>query len=210
MKILILADRRLRSDIDNSTMKLTDAFMQGMYIASQKKKDIDLKIDKECIEPCKGCNACWQTAAGKCDNIKGMRNIYQKFEEADLILWSFPLYYYGSPSIMKAFVGIKSKPAQKHIIISSGGFTSTASDYETINKQFGDMYKNKFIKILCPHGEIFSIPKLSERTGKYLTIVKKAAVEYFNQGIIPQNIEKFLSTPLFSKEEYEKMKQGNI
>ena len=208
MKILILADRRLRTDIDNSTIKLAEAFMQGMYIAAKSKKAEDLLIDRECIEPCKGCNDCWQTSSGKCNNIKGMRNIYQKFQDADLIIWSFPLYYYGSPSIMKAFVGIKSNPKQKHVVITAGSFSATGGDYEAVNKQFKDMYKDRFVKIICPQGEVFAIPKLSEKTNKYLLLVKKAAVEYLTQGLIPPNIEKLLAMPLFSKEEYEKMKQG--
>ncbi|MDR2964514.1 MAG: NAD(P)H-dependent oxidoreductase [Treponema sp.] len=208
MKILILADRRLRTDIDNSTLKLTEAFMQGMYIATKAKKDEDLNIDRECIEPCKGCNACWQSSSGKCDNIKGMRNIYQKFHDADLIIWSFPLYYYGSPSIMKAFVGIKSKPDQKHVIISAGTFSTTKGEYEAIVKQFRDLYKDKFISILCPQGEVFAIPKLSEKTTKYLALVRTGAAQYLMKGIISPNIEKQLTIPLFSKEEYEKMKRS--
>ena len=208
MKILILADRRLRSDIDNSPIKLTDAFMQGMYVASKAKKNEDLIIDKEGIEPCKGCNDCWQSSSGKCDNIKGMHNIYQKFLNADLVIWSFPLYYYGSPSIMKAFVGIKANSAQKHVVISAGGFTTSGNDYNVVNKQFKDMYKNNFVKIICPQGELFAMPQLYERTNKYLAFVKTAAAEYLIKGSISPNLENQLSTPLFSKEEYLKMKNN--
>lgn len=199
MKILVLADRRLRAEADG-IKKLTEAFVQGLYTTSKSKKGADLIIEKIHINPCKGCNSCWQSSKGECANIGDMPHIAKVFQEAELVVWSLPLFYYSSPSIMKAFVGLKSNKKQQHVVISICSFLG--NDKEDINKQFSDMYKDKYATILCSQGELFSIPQMKDKTDKYLIVVRKAGAEFAASSKFSPQIVKLLSLPLFNKEKY--------
>jgi multimeric flavodoxin WrbA len=110
----------------------------------------------------------------------------EKYIHADIVIWSFPLYYYGIPSKTKAFIdrllptnfsdiiknvdGTSGHPArydlenQKHILISTCGFLTIQKNYEALVKHFEILFGSTVVKILCPEDELFSVPQLEERT----------------------------------------------
>ncbi|MBS5344242.1 MAG: NAD(P)H-dependent oxidoreductase [Clostridium sp.] len=86
-----------------------------------------------------------------------MKEMIPKLLEADIIIWSFPLYYFGMPSGMKAFMdrmlpmnlpfmseredGGSVHPPRypqmtqvKHILISTCGFYSKQNNYKGLEK----------------------------------------------------------------------------
>jgi hypothetical protein len=156
-----------------------------------------------------------------------MQNLFQKLLKAELVIWSFPLYYYGVPSQMKAFIdrqlpgnmpyiteGEDGKPkhpsrfdlsAQKHILISTCGFFTVKNNFEALVKQFDIMFADKYEKILCPQGELFRIPQLTERTNEYLSFIKQAGAEYASIGKFSEETEEQLAKPLFDKEAFMEM-----
>ena len=207
----------------SSTMKLTKAFLEGLG-----RTDVEIvDLARFNIQPCKGCYVCWEKTPGKCFIDDDMQILFKKSIEADLIIWSFPLYYYGMPSQIKAFMdrqlparmpfiteSLSGKPEhpsrfnlapQMHILISTCGFFSVENNFEALVKQFDILFAEKHVKIICPQGELFSIPQLSDHTERYLSLVRQAGAEYGADKCFSSEIESQLAEPLFEKNAFMEM-----
>jgi len=207
----------------SNTIKLTNAFLEGLG-----RKDFEIiDIAKMNIKPCIGCFSCWEKTPGKCCLTDDMQELFQKYIKAELVIWSFPLYYFGVPSQMKAFMdrllpanlpyiteetdGKPKHPArfdlsqQKQVLISTCGFFTVEKNFEALVKQFEILFSGKYTKILCPQGELFRVPQLNARTNEYLALVRQAGTEYAYQGYFSEATEKQLGQPLFPKEAFMEM-----
>ena len=225
MRILVL-NGSPRPKVSN-TMILTTAFLAGMG-----KHDTEIvNIADERIEPCRGCYICWEKTPGECVIQDDMEKLLQKYREADLVVWSFPLYYFSMPSKIKAFTDrllplilpvihetADGKPfhperydlsAQRHILISTCGFFTVENNFDALVKQFDIMFDSECTKILCPQSELFKVSKLKGRTDEYLELLKQAGNEYFTSGAISAETEKQLSIPLFEKDVFLQMANAN-
>jgi multimeric flavodoxin WrbA len=85
---------------NSNTFKLTQAFIDGVAAVQNSSVDF-VTISKSTIEPCRGCFCCWEKTPGKCVIPDDMSGILEKYIQADLVIWSFPLYYYSVPGIVK-------------------------------------------------------------------------------------------------------------
>ena len=223
LKTLILyADPRSGA---NNILKIAKAFLQGMNAklpsspsnpnglnrrftdspSTQKK----ISITKIQINPCRGCFGCWEKNPGKCGVADNFNGIIEKFLEADLVLWCFPMFYYGAPSIMKIFneqlkpytrASQKRKlpPGQKHLILSIRSFNSEEINYGKEIKQFDLLFEGKYNYIFCPQGELFNIPQMKPLTDRYLQLAKRAGAEYAVHGKFSAKTAEQLSNPLLS------------
>jgi len=218
MNILVL-NGSPRPTVSN-TMKLTTAFLEGMGRHSVET----VNIAEERIEPCLGCFCCWEKTPGKCVIADDMETLLRKFREAQLVIWSFPLYVFGAPSKMKAFMDrllplnlpfinetADGKPvhparydleAQRHVLISTCGFFTVENNFDALVKQFDILFGERYTKILCPQGELFRVPELRGRTGEYLELVRRASAEYSSTGCFSGETEKQLAAPLYPKEAF--------
>jgi len=145
-----------------------------------------------------------------------------------LVIWSFPLYCFSMPSQTKALTDRLAMPnnlpdivikedgsarhlsrvdlqKQRHVLISTCGFFTVQNNYEPLLKQFDIMFGDSYAKILCPQGELFRVPQLTQRTGEYLSRVTKAGGEYIKTGAISADTQKELSEPLFPPEQFVEM-----
>ncbi len=207
MKVLILngSPRGERSN----TLIVTKAFLEGMLGSGKELETEFVTVTKYHIDHCKGCFCCWQNTPGECIIKDDMKELLQKYIQADYIIWSFPLYYYGMPSLLKAFMdrllpinlpyigekedGTNFHPSrydlttQQHILISTCGFCSVENNYEALLKQFDILTKGNYVKILCPEGELLQVPQLKPRKDSYLTSVRAAGEELLkHQCILPE------------------------
>ncbi|MDR1804388.1 MAG: flavodoxin family protein [Treponema sp.] len=218
MNILVL-NGSPRPAVSN-TMKLTTAFLEGMGGHSIET----VNISEEGIEPCRGCFCCWEKTPGKCVIADDMETLLRKYREAELVIWSFPLYCFGLPSEIKAFMDrllpltlpfinemADGKPvhparydleAQRHVLISTCGFFTVEKNYDALVKQFDIFFGGRYTKILCPQGELFRVPQLRSRTDEYLELVRLAGAEYFSTGAFSPETEKQLAVPLYPKEAF--------
>ena len=99
MNILVFngSPKKERSD----TLHLARAFLDGMREAApQEIHTIDV-IDRH-IEFCRGCFAC-KYNGGHCV-LDDMREILGQIPDSDLLLFSYPLYCYGMPAMLKNLV----------------------------------------------------------------------------------------------------------
>ena len=135
-----------------------------------------------------------------------MGKLLEQYINADLIIWSFPLYYFGMPSIIKAFLdrtlptslpymsinedGTTSHPPrydlshQRHVLISTCGFYTVKNNFDALLRQFEILFGDKLTTIICPEGELFSTPQLKARTSEYLSYAKQAGEEFAEHGRI--------------------------
>ena len=100
MKILVLngSPKGGKSDV----MHITKAFLKGMNEEEQHDVHVINIICKH-IEYCTGCFACMHNG-GVCIHDDDMKEMLEELLESDLLILSFPLYCYGMPAPLKAFM----------------------------------------------------------------------------------------------------------
>lgn len=212
---------------DSNTLKITNAFLNGIKANCRELVTIEIiEVNKAYINHCKGCFCCWNTTPGKCVIEDDMSQILPKIINAEIIIWSFPLYFYGMPSKVKALLDRNlpvflpfmeerndggvihphryDKKQAKIVLISTCGFYSTINNYEALIKQFDIMYGSNYTKIICPEGELFSQQRLSNRINEYLLNVEQAGKEYaLNMCFSHESVQR-LNTLLCSPKAFVK------
>jgi len=189
----------------SNTFKVTTAFLEGLN--RNEKDNIEIvNISKTKIDHCHGCFACWTKTPGNCIIKDDMEGLIEQYIKADLIVWSFPLYYFGMPSKIKAFLdrllptnlpymdlnadGTSGHAPrydlshQRHVLISTCGFYATKHNYDALISQFDIMFGDKLTKIIRTEGELLKVPQLEGKISEYLAHVKQAGKEFSEQGRI--------------------------
>lgn len=220
MKILVL-NGSPKSERSN-TMCLTRAFLDGAGWSDAEIVD----VSKADIKACLGCFACWHTTPGKCVIKDGMDEILSKIIAADIIIWSFPLYYFNVPSGLKNLID-RQLPLnfpfmadgnesgghlarydlthQKHIVISTCGFWTSKGNFDAVTSMFDHFFgSGNYTSLFSGQGELFRVPELKGRTDTYLEVVRRAGAEYAAGGIQSETGMR-LSEPLFPRDVFEKM-----
>ena len=111
----------------SNTLQLTKAFCAGITQVEQTQVEIVPVYQRE-IKDCRGCFHCWSATPGICCIQDDMAELISKILAADLIIWSFPLYYFGLPSRLKALMD-RLLPMNLPFMLQdaqSGGFIAAA------------------------------------------------------------------------------------
>ncbi len=209
----------------SNTLHLTKAFLAGTGA-----QDVEtLHVSRLNIDSCRGCFACWNKTPGKCVISDDMEMVLSQILAADLIVWSFPLYYFSIPGKLKTLIdrqlplalpfmventdgsGSGSHPSRydmsgkRYVLISTCGFYSAEKNYDAVERMFDHICgKDNYETIFCGQGELFRVPQLRNRTDAYLADVQQAGAEFMTGGIRPETRER-LKTLLFPKEVFEEM-----
>ncbi|MFW6679961.1 NAD(P)H-dependent oxidoreductase [Lacrimispora sp. AGF001] len=209
----------------SNSLKLTEAFLQGMKETSTIQTET-LTVSKLDIKPCIGCFQCWKKTPGKCCISDDMTVVIEKILSADVLIYSFPLYYFGLPSQLKALLDRQlpmvlpfmkngnhsgAHPSRydmsdkRYVLISTCGFYTAEGNYDAIDAQFSHhLGKSSYESIYCGQGELFSVPELKNRTEEYLEYVRAAGRE-FAEGSITKETRNLLSQFLFPRDVFERM-----
>lgn len=220
MKVLVLngSPRRERSN----TLQLAKAFVDGFPEDWQTEF---IHIYNRDIKPCLGCFSCWTKTPGKCVINDDMQEIYKKIESADIIIESFPLYFFGIPSGFKAvtdrclpfmmpYLGTAAEDGKasfhelrnsalhekRLILISTCGHISVSPMYPALLQQYDLICgEGNYTAVLCPEGEIFGYEGLAVRQRKaYLADVTKAGAEYAENFSLCEKTLESLAKPVLS------------
>ena len=206
--------------IKSNTYKLTKAFLEGLNYEEVS----EYHLCQMNIKPCLGCFSCWKDTPGCCVIKDDMKDLLEELIHTDLVIWSFPLYYFSVPGPLKTFIdrhlpltlpfmdqtqehgGHPSRydlSKQRHILISTCGFHEAKGNYDSVLNMFSKFLPS-YSMLFCGQGELFRVPELKNETNRYLELVKKAGSEFRN-GDISQETERLLNEPLFKKEVFESM-----
>ncbi|MBP5162028.1 MAG: flavodoxin family protein [Spirochaetales bacterium] len=219
MRILVLnGSPKKRSD----TMRLTNAFLEGL----DKDKGNDITIvdvrDKR-IAPCRGCFQCWQRKDCHCVIEDDQNAILDLYREADIIIWSFPLYCYAMPSHLKAVLD-RTLPltsmrmvtledgtvrhetmvdfSKKHTLVISGcGFPHWQGNFEGLRIMCRNCFGNPDM-VFVPEAPLLNVPQASVVADPLLRRFREAGEEYAQNLTLSESTVKVLERPMISMEEY--------
>lgn len=230
MKILLI-NGSPKGKTSNS-LRLAYSFIEGVRQEAEKKEEVtldELHVASLRIGACRGCFVCWKNTPGVCCMKDDMHMVIEKELQADLIVWSFPLYYFNVPGMLKNLIDRQlpmnlpfmsentsgygsgshesryEMKGKRHVLISTCGFYSAAGNYDSVRQMFNHFLgKDNYASIFCGQGELFKIKELSAKTDEYLGFVRTAGQE-FARGKISEESQEKLHRLLFPKETFEKM-----
>lgn len=215
----------------SNTRRLTSAFLEGITIqeengGAQAPEIETLNIGSLNLKPCLGCFSCWSKTPGECCIRDDMQGVINKILWADVVVWSFPLYYFGLPGQLKILIdrqlpmslpfmctetesgGHPSRydmSGKSTVVISTCGFYTAQGNYDCVTSLYDRLCgKGGYTAIFCGQGELFRVKELSERTDEYLSWVKKAGQEFASGGITGETRGK-LDQNLFPRDVFEAM-----
>ena len=217
----------------SNSLRLAHSFLDGIREQeSERERTVEveeLHLNTLRIAPCKGCFACWKQTPGSCCMKDDMQSVIEGLLSANLVIWSFPLYYYSVPGPLKNLIdrqlpmslpfmcesrdgnGSGGHPSRydrsrvKHVLISTCGFYSAEGNYDSVTRMFDHVLgQGNYTTIFCGQGELFRVKELSARTDAYLAAVREAGREYA-AGAIREETETKLKTLLYPREVFEKM-----
>ena len=221
MKILVLnGSPKKRSD----TMVLTNSFLSG--IRSVNRDDINIEIInviEKNIKPCLGCFKCWENKNARCVIDDDQNEIIQKYIEADVIIFSFPLYGYAVPSHLKAvmdrFIPLNKMTIKEEngravheklvdlskkqaICIVGSGFPNFNDNFAGLRIMLDNYFLKKEINIF-----VSETPMLNVKEAEPLTINLKnnmfiAGKEFIESGSISKELIKKIEEPMLDFNTY--------
>lgn len=215
----------------SNTWRLTSAFLEGLADQSESENGQTpaieaLTISALDIKPCLGCFSCWSKTPGECCIHDDMQAVIEKILWADVIIWSFPLYYFGLPGQLKNLIdrqlpmslpfmstetesgGHPSRydmSGKRTVVVSTCGFYTAKGNYDCVTGLFDRLCgKDGYAAIFCGQGELFRVKELANRTDEYLSWVRKAGGEFASGGISGETRDK-LGQNLFPRDVFEAM-----
>ncbi len=213
---------------NSATLSVTKAFVDGLNEVLDCEIEY-VNISQLKIKPCLGCLSCWGRTAGECvitnDDALMMKN---KINEADIVIESFPLYFFGMPGILKLFTdrmmpmmmtyrghkppldgssfhGVRyPKDGRKFVIISSCAYTQADIVYDSLIQQFNCICGgNNYTAVFSPQLKTLLDLNNEAKINRYLSKFKEAGKEFGLNGYLSDETKELLKKPPFSDGAYE-------
>lgn len=223
MKILLI-NGSMRGE-QSSSLKVANAFVEGIIeengIEDTTVTRVNLR-DKN-IEHCFGCFCCWKINKGECVIRDDMDEIRKLVMEADVIIESFPLYFFGMPSKMKAFTDrmishvseyravngdeatgrflhemrYKELMKKKLVLVSTCGYEETVDCYDAVINQFDKICGHgNYVRIFAPQGGMLAEKTFENKVQRYLLKFNDAGKEFVRTGTVSKETEEKLQIPM--------------
>ncbi len=86
---------------NGNTARLAQSFAEG----AAKNNNVEIiSVADYVVNPCIGCNSCFTRKGNKCFQNDDMVQIYEKLQNADIVVIASPVYFYGISAQLKAIV----------------------------------------------------------------------------------------------------------
>lgn len=215
MKQILLINGSPKGRASN-TLKLTEAFLRGLN--RNKEYSIEEIICSQAdVQECRGCFHCWRNEAGHCSISDGMGEIFQKYLAADLVIWSFPNYFYGMPSGAKRILD-RLLPLyyqnlytednvtthhlrrhelkdQKYLLFCSCGLYNTEQNVDGIRRQFELLYGDRCEMLFCSESQLLSNAYMHYCVEAHLAALEEAGWYYRQSGALSEEIQALFQQP---------------
>jgi len=207
----------------SNTLHITHAFLDGLMSNGKHTLKTFMLKDKR-IEFCTGCFYCWNNKDGKCVISDDMPEYTQLYKEADVVIFSTPVHFFGPSARLKNLfdrtlpfhvpeIIDRKDSGQRHeyrwdvgnkkiVLVATCGFYSYENNVEPLVKLFDICYGDNYEKIICPEGTLFSLEIFREFTQSYLDTARKAGVEMASRGRISDETREALIKRTFGKDDY--------
>lgn len=216
MKVLILNGSANREK--SVTLRLTKAFMDGLGSEGEVIHTIDLNMN-----PCMGCYACWFQTNGHCVQNDDATKVLEKIRQADLVIWSIPLYAYGASSHCKALMDrtlsfnssqmyIDEKKIAHHygyedgskktVLISTAGLPNVKGNFDGLVFQMKHMFGENISTICCAEGSLFMDPETGAIVEPYIEAVRMAGEQYKESQKISPKLQSYLDDLIIPADVY--------
>ena len=206
----------------SNTLLLAQAFLRGLACEAETVTLADCSIT-----PCTGCMTCWKRGDGSCVFSDSMTELLEKVMAADVILESFPLYYFGMPTLLKAFTDrtfclmqpyrgqtdtgcafqVPRDPRlreKKLVLISTCGYAAAEEMYDALLKQYDLLcHGRNYTPIFCPEGELMQVEQLALPRRRLLARLEEAGRQYARQLCLPEQTLRELRKPLVDPRVYQ-------
>ncbi len=74
----------------------TDQLVQAFASGAEKNNNVEIiSVADYKVNPCIGCNTCFEREGHKCFQKDDMQEIYEKLKVADILVIASPVYFYG-------------------------------------------------------------------------------------------------------------------
>lgn len=219
MEILVFngSPKKEKSD----TMHITRAFLAGMNeLAPQEVQTVE--VADRSIAFCRGCFAC-KYNGGHCRIDDDMGEILEQMLASDLLLFSFPLYCYGMPAMLKnlidrtlplssmamaeengryVHVGQRDYSHLKYLMICGCGFPNSRRNFEPVIQQFALLFPQRHTILTVPESPMFNAPEAAAVTGPRLELIRRAGRQYAETGGIDGALLAEIGAPMIPEELY--------
>ena len=201
-------------------------FIKGLCLAGASCEIIHLYKLK--INRCTGCWHCWLSGTGNCifNGKDDFKEVQQKYENSDLVVFAFPLYTDGMPSVLKDFwermvssnypymiEGIyKTRHPRRHkkqrsaVIFATSGFMEI-ENFDAVLSHFRQISHNDHLpiiaEILRPAGMyLYNNPLLYKKLNNIIDALEKAGAEVFEFGKVFKKTQQIISQQVDSVENF--------
>ena len=168
---------------------------------------------------------------GVCYHKDDMHVILEQILASDLLLFSFPLYCYGMPAILKNLidrtlplssltmkkvgnryehVGQADFSHLKYLMICGCGFPNSRHNFEPAVAQFKLMFPGNHTIITVPESPMFNVPEATVVTAPRLELVKTAGKQYAACREINAELLAEIGSPMIPEEVYVKIVNGEL
>lgn len=205
----------------SNTLLLAQAFLRGMDCEQETISLADCRIT-----PCTGCMTCWMRGDGRCVLSDDMDALLEKLLAADVVIESFPLYYFGMPTILKAFTDrtfCLMQPyrgqttgcsfqmprderllGKKLVLISTCGYAEAGEIYDALLHQYDLLcHGRNYTPIFCPEGELMQLEQLALPRKRLLSLLEEAGARFRSEGSLPEAVLQELQKPLVDPRVYQ-------
>ncbi|MGO9122108.1 MAG: flavodoxin family protein [Desulfomonilaceae bacterium] len=205
----------------SSTYHILNPLLEGMRVAGANTEVVHLGHLK--IKPCLGCFLCWVKTPGKCVQRDDMADVFERFVQADLLVFGTPLYHFNVSGLMKNFIdrtlpfaepwlvehpdqpGSSSHPdrypkERSMLLVSPCGFPEF-DHFEALVAYFKFLARKMrwgyLGQILRPGANGLANEQGQETFAGYYNLVRQAGEQIIRQGRITPQLDQELRQDLF-------------
>lgn len=92
----------------------TDQLVQAFADGAEKNNTVEIvSVADYKVNPCIGCNTCFDREGHECFQKDDMQQIYEKLKMADVLVMASPVYFYGVSAQLKAIIDRLHTPMRK-------------------------------------------------------------------------------------------------